>query len=99
DDVRAAAERYLDPEAVSALVYLPRDRGEDLTADQVARTFAVTELGANPAAAGSAPAARAPAPATGRTRAGVLHVALPGADLLLRRKSGVPTVDLGLYVP
>src|SRR5262249_44862030 len=35
----------------------------------------------------------------GRTEAGVLHAALPGADLLIRPKSGVPTVSLGLYVP
>src|SRR5262249_21367519 len=67
--------------------------------DGVARTFAVTALGPHPVAAGAAPAARGPAPATGPTRAGVLHVPLPGADLLLRRKSGVPTVSLGVYVP
>jgi zinc protease len=99
DEVRAAAARYLDPEAVSALVYLPRDGGEDLTADRVARAFAVTALGASPVVAGSAPVPRVPAPARGRTTAGVLHVALPGADLLLRKKTGVPTVSLGLYVP
>jgi zinc protease len=99
DDIRAAAERYLDPETVSALAYLPRDRGEELTADRVARTFAVTGLGPHPAPAGSAPLPRQPAPVRGDTEAGVLHVALPGADLLLRRKAGVPTVSLGLYVP
>jgi zinc protease len=30
--------------------------------------------------------------------AGVLHTALPGVDLLVRRKRGVPTVTLGAYV-
>ncbi len=99
DDVRAAAERYLDPEAVSALVYLPHDRGEELTADRVAGTFAVTGLEPHAAPAGSAPTPRSPSPARGSTRAAVLHVALPGADLLVRRKPGVPTVNLGLYVP
>jgi Predicted Zn-dependent peptidases len=29
----------------------------------------------------------------------VLHAALPGWDLLIKRKPGVPTVSLGLYVP
>jgi zinc protease len=99
DDIRAAAERYLDPETVSALAYLPRDRGEELTADRVARTFAVTGLGPHPLPTGSAPLPRQPTPVRGGTEAGVLHVALPGADLLLRRKPGVPTVSLGLYLP
>ena len=98
-DVRAAAERYLDPEAVAALAYLPRDRGDDLTVDQLARTFAVTGLDASTTPAGATPAPRGSKPVRGETRAGVLHVALPGADLLVRRKPGVPTVSLGLYVP
>jgi zinc protease len=97
--VRAVAERYLDPEAVSALVYLPHDRGEDLTTDQVGRTFAVTGLDVDGQRAASAPLPSPPQPARGRTEAGVLHVALAGADLLVRPKSGVPTVSLGLYVP
>jgi len=99
EDVRTAAGRYLDPEAVSAVAYLPSARGTDLTADEVARTFAVTALPASPVTAGSAPAAPRPAPARGTTEAGVLHAPLGGADLLVRRKPGVPTVTLGLYVP
>jgi len=98
-DVRAVAERYLDPDSVSALVYLPRDQGDDLTADRVARTFAVTALDSSSPRMPSAPAPSAPQATRGRSEAGVLHVALPGADLLVRPKSGVPTVSLGLYVP
>ena len=33
----------------------------------------------------------------GQRRAGVLHVALDGVDLLVRRKTGVPAVSLGVY--
>lgn len=98
-DVRAAASRYLDPEAVSAVLYLPGERGAELTADAVARTFAVTALKPGVAPAGTAPAPRPPAAARGRTEAGVLHAPLAGADVLVRRKPGVPTVTLGLYVP
>ncbi|MGE5230567.1 MAG: M16 family metallopeptidase [Deltaproteobacteria bacterium] len=98
-DVRGAAGRYLDPEAVSAVLYLPRERGAELTADAVARAFAVTALQAGPAPGGAAPAPRPPAAAPGRTESGVLHAPLAGADVLVRRKPGVPTVTLGLYVP
>lgn len=98
-DVRAAGNRYLDPEAVSAVLYLPGGRGEDLTADAVARTFAVTALAPGSTPAGGGPGGRAPLPVRTRTEAGVLHVPLTGADLLVRPKPGVPTVTLGLYVP
>lgn len=98
-DVRRAADRYLAPDAVSAVVYLPRGRGADLTAESLARTFAVTPL--NGVAPPRIPERERPAPraVSGATEAGVLHVPLPGVDLLVRRKPGVPTVTLGLYVP
>ncbi len=99
DDVRAVAARYLDPETVSAVVYLPRDGGSELTADQVARTFAVTALPPMAAPAGSAPSPPARRAARGTVESDVLHAPLQGADLLVRRKPGVPTVTLGLYVP
>lgn len=35
DEVRAAAATYLTPDAVSGLVYLPLERGEDLTPDRL----------------------------------------------------------------
>jgi hypothetical protein len=84
------------------VAYLPAGQGDDLTADALARTFAVTRLdrpaaGLSPAAPAS-PVATAPA---GRTRrqADVLHTRLDGVDLLVRRKPGVPLVALGIYVP
>ncbi|HET8623109.1 MAG TPA: pitrilysin family protein [Gemmatimonadales bacterium] len=100
-DVRVVAARYLSPESVSAVVYLPKERGDDLTADRLGRSFAVTQLRVLPTPNGSAPPPR-PAAGTraiGAVRAGTLHLALPGADLLLRRKPGVPAVTLGVYVP
>ncbi|HEU5170505.1 MAG TPA: pitrilysin family protein [Gemmatimonadales bacterium] len=98
-DVRTAAARYLLPESVSAVLYLPRDRGDDLTADGLARVFAVTRLRPASAPDGRAPAPPPRRPTRGAATARVLHVALPGADLLVRRKAGVPLVTLGVYAP
>jgi zinc protease len=101
EDVRAAAARYLQPDSVSGVLYLPEDEGAELTADALARAFAVTELRQPaPAPAPSAPPARSASvrPAT-RREADVVHTSLPGADLLVRRKAGVPLVHLGIYVP
>lgn len=101
DIVREASARYLQPDAVSGVVFLPDREGEELTAESLGRAFAVTPLSAE----GLRPACRAARPAPVRTRtttrveADVHHTALPGADLLVRRKEGVPTVTLGLYVP
>ncbi|HEU5041054.1 MAG TPA: pitrilysin family protein, partial [Gemmatimonadales bacterium] len=73
--------------------------GPDLTAEGLARAFAVTEL--RPARAPARPesARPAPRPVRGTRIADVLHTALPGLDLLVRRKSGVPLATLGLYAP
>ena len=106
DEVREAAARHLQPDAVSAVLYLPEDEGRDLTAEALGRAFAVSEL--QPGAPGAVaptpvPAAQAPARAVKlpamRRVADVVHTSLPGADLLVRRKSGVPLVHLGVYVP
>ncbi len=100
-DVRAVVARYLSPDAVSAVAYLPRDGGQELTAHRLASAFAVTQLRVVPTPDG-APARSRPLPAgptRGTTRHGTLHVVLPGADLLVRRKAGVPAVRLGVYVP
>jgi zinc protease len=99
DAVRAAAEKYLDPNAVAATVYLPKDEGSDLTPESVERAFAVTSL-RGPAPRGVAPITpRQPRSAAGSWQAEVLHTPLPGCDLLVRRKPGVPLVSLGMYVP
>jgi len=97
--VRAVAARYLDPDAVSGVVYLPEGEGSDLTADTLARPFAVSGLQPLPVVPTTPPVRRPPVAVGGRWEAEVLHVALPGADLLVRRKPGVPLVTLGLYAP
>jgi zinc protease len=100
DEVREAAAKYLQPDNVSAVAYLPEDGGPELNAPALERAFAVTALrtvsrAESPllkvAAAGSTPG--------GRWQAEVLHTHLPWADLLVRRKPGVPLVTLGIYVP
>lgn len=96
--VRDAVARYLQPDMVSAVAYLPRDRGQDLSVDLIHRTFEVTELTPAPAHPASAPHALIAVPSTGTNTSGVRHTKLAGADLLVRRKPGVPTVTLGIYV-
>ena len=99
DEVRAAAERYLRPDAVAAVAYLPDGRGVELDAAGLRAVFAVPAP-ARPTG-GAMPATQVPPvngrPA-GRTEAGVLHVSMDGVDLLVRRKPGVPSVTLGAYV-
>lgn len=104
DLVREAAAKTLDPEAVSAVIYQPRDRGADLDPDRLARAFAVTAIATGDGPRGvaalrpSAPVTLATTPAKSEA-AGVWHVALPGFDLLVRQKPGVPLVNLGVYFP
>jgi zinc protease len=99
EQVRAAAGRYLQPDNVAGVVYLPEGEGEDLTAPILERSFAVTAI-RRPSPSrvhrGSLPSAVS---TSGRLQADVLHTRLPGADLLVRRKAGVPLVSLGIYVP
>ena len=101
DDVREAAARYLQPDAVSAVLYLPDGTGQELTAEQLGGAFAVSELRPPvPSPSASAPVVRAPTTRfSSRREADVVHTNLPGADLLVRRKSGVPLVHLGIYLP
>jgi zinc protease len=99
EDVRRVAACYLDPEAVSACVFLPQGAGPDLTAERLAREFAVARLQAPDKSPTAPPLPPAPRRATGRDSAGVRHTALPAFDLLVRRKPGVPLVTLGVYLP
>ena len=99
--VREAAARVLEPDSVAGIAYLPHARGGDLTPELLAEAFAVTAL--TPLAAISeepyaAPRRHARVDLPAPTGA-VHHVALPGADLLIRPKRGVPMVTVGLYVP
>jgi zinc protease len=97
--VREAAARYLQPDNVSAVTYLPEDEGQDLSVPLLERAFAITAL--KETVPQSIPRRRVlPVPvASGRWQAEVLHTSLLGLDLLVRRKPGVPLVTLGIYVP
>jgi zinc protease len=98
-EVREVAARYFAPDAVAGVAYLPSGAGRDLTMDALGRAFAVTEL--RSVSDGGAPRAR-PRPAVSArasTEHGVTVTRLPGADLLVYRKTGVPLVTLGIYVP
>jgi len=97
--VREAAGRYLHPDAVSGVAYLPDGEGSDLTAEALARAFAVTELRPSPVVKAAVPPRREPVRARGTREGGVLHCRLPGVDLLVRRKPGVPLVTMGIYAP
>jgi zinc protease len=98
-DIQRVARTYLLPDGVGAVAYLPEERGSDLDADALAAAFG--QPVPTPVAPGTEPTPRVrrvngrPA---GQTTAGVMHVALEGADLLVRRKRGVPAVSLGVYL-
>ncbi|MHB1329633.1 MAG: M16 family metallopeptidase, partial [Gemmatimonadales bacterium] len=98
DQVRDVAARYLRPSRIAAVAYLPHDQGADLDALQIEAAFTHAEAGEKPAV--RAPvglAVPAPRRVQGRESHGVLHVALPGADLLIRCKATVPLVTTGIY--
>ncbi|MGH7510640.1 MAG: M16 family metallopeptidase, partial [Gemmatimonadales bacterium] len=99
EQVRAAAAKYLQPDNVSAIAYLPDGEGPDLTPGGLERAFAVTALRRTSPRQAARREVRAAAADTGRWNADVLHAALPGSDLLVRRKPGVPLVTVGIYVP
>ncbi len=96
--VRQAAEAYLGPDRAGAVAYLPEGRGTDLTAEMLAaaleRNAPATRPNGGPP---PIPATRPRRSGRGRVTADVEHLALPGADLLVRRKTGVPLVSLGVY--
>ncbi len=99
DEVREATARYFQPDNVSAVVYLPNDEGGDLTPEMLERAFAVTGIrrASPPNVVRTAPPP--PVSTQGQRQSDVLHTSLAGADLLVRRKSGVPLVTLGVYAP
>jgi zinc protease len=99
EQVQEAVERYLHPDSVAGVLYLPRVAGTELTSEGLARAFAVTPL----APAGTPVPVHWPklVPVAVRPRqdGSVLHTVLPGVDLLVRRKPGVPLATIGIYVP
>jgi zinc protease len=84
EQVQAAAARYLRSDSVSGLVYHPSQAGADFRGDVMEGALEK--------------APRAAARPRAET-AGVFHFPQAGADLLIRRKPGVPTVTLGVYLP
>ena len=98
--VQQVTERYLRDDRVSGLVYHPYNAGGDLDADRLRSAFdrPSSAPGANRSGT-PRPPARAPRKVRSGETAGVLHAALPGCDILIRRKAGIPTVTLGMYLP
>jgi zinc protease len=94
--VRDAAAQYLTPDGVAALAYLPPGAAGDLTAAAVVNAFSASPSKRVVVAPVAAPL-RPGRPVGGVADAGVWHFQLPGADLLIRPKPGVPIVTLGIY--
>jgi len=99
-EIRDAAARYLVPEHVAGVEYLPHEGPGTLTPGLLVEAFRAPM--SRPAANGGADRPRAQ-PATARvlradrSTAGTEHYALPGADLLVHRKPGIPTTTLHLH--
>ena len=96
-DVQDAVARHLDPLAVSGVVYHPAGRGQDLTVDRLGAAFSGPPADVHLTALALRVAPWPPHSTRGARTSDVLHVALPGADLLVRRRVGTPTVTLGVY--
>lgn len=97
EQVRRAAVEWLRPDSVSAVAYLPETWPEELDAEQLRLAFDREAGSAPPEPAPLRVEVAPPVRARGTRTGGVLHVQLPGADLLLAEKQGVPLVSLGIY--
>ncbi len=99
--VRDAAAQWVDPSAASAVAYYPTASSEafdlDLLTDAMRAPARAMPAMAVPSAL--VPVPRAPVAGTRRREQGVLHVALPGLDLLVARHGDVPQVGLNVYRP
>lgn len=97
EDVRRVAAEWLTPDAVAAVAFLPEGAEPDLTAEVLRHAFETP--GAVPPEQPDPPVQPAPppVPVRGAVTSGVLHVQLPGVDLLIGRKPGVPLVSVGAY--
>lgn len=96
-DVLRVADQWLAPDSVAAVAFLPEAAEAELTPELL--RGAVEKPGAFPPDTGepSVPATPAGLPVRGAITSGVLHVELPGVDLLVGRKPGVPLVSIGAY--
>jgi len=99
-EVKESAAEILDLGAMSAVVYLPRDKGGELDAAAVRNAFRARTLTPLPAVRTAAVIGRPPRPPIAPSvRCEVTHEALPAFDLLVRHKPGVPMVSIGVYLP
>ena len=99
EDVTAAAVRYLGPDALAAVAYLPRAEGSDLRPDALRGAFVSGSADPIPVPPIPVTPARGPMRAARRVTAEVLHLALDGADILVRRRANTPLVTTGVYLP
>ncbi|MFN0180251.1 MAG: M16 family metallopeptidase [Gemmatimonadales bacterium] len=98
ETVRTAAARYLDPDSVAAVAYLPEGVGPELPAARLAVAFGAAKAAASTARL--APASLAlgsPAAVSHRVESGVTVATAGRVDILVRRKSRAPLVTVGLY--
>lgn len=99
--VRDAAAQWVDPAAASAVAYYPTASAESFDLDLLADAMRAP---ARPMPALALPSALATSTATSRSATrrreqGVLHLALPGLDLLVARHGDVPQVGINVYRP
>jgi zinc protease len=98
DEVSDVVRRQLQPDHASALAYLPTPAQGELSLDLLSEALQTPaerpQIAAPPIVAPSV--VRGPRD-RGLETAGTTHFPLPGADLLVRRKPGIPTTTLGLY--
>ena len=103
EQVRQAAADCLDPAAVGAVVYYPREAAAEFGPKELRAIFGRPAGAARPVlpAASASPPRKPGVSRQGRARreAEVSHLALPGFDLLVRRKPGIPLTSLGVYLP
>ncbi len=95
--IRDAAIRYLDPGTIGGVFYLPDGIETGWTAERLADAFRVPGTAPVVPVPLSPPAGAIPTPTRSRPRDGIHHVALPGVDLLIRPKRGVPLAAVGVY--
>lgn len=96
-EVRDAVRRHLVADGVAAVLYLPREAEVQFPPERLQACFAVPADRIQPAGSAPVPAAPRPVPATTRRVDQVHHLALPGVDLLLRRRPGTPTSSVGVH--
>lgn len=96
-EVQRVAGEWLRPDSVAAVAFLPEQHPHDMDVELLRGAFDTAAVSAPSEPVVSRIPLPAAVPARGRLSAGVLHVQLPGTDLLLAAKPGVPLVSLGIY--